>query len=262
MITKSNYYYLLIPSPWALIRRIGAFNILFSLGIFFKFNLSLRLLYSLIFRALISFLWWLNYVWEFSLKGFNSSNLQEGLKIGIIIFIRSEVFFFFSFFWSYFHFFLSPVLEIGWEWPSLGIIPFEAINVPFLNTLILLISGVLVTLRHYYLNLGKNLKSNILLFLTIVLGITFTFFQFEEYSSSFYRIRDGGYGTVFFILTGFHGIHVIIGTIFLFSTLIFSINLTSATKMNFTGFEISCWYWHFVDVIWIFLFFFLYYLND
>lgn len=262
VITKTHHFYILNPNPWALMNSLSAYNVLLRLFLFLKFNCVSSISFRLLFCTTCIFIWWIGYAEEFSLVGMDSYNLQTGIKTSIILFISSEVFFFFSFFWSYFHFFLSPEIRQGFRWPPQGVIPFEAANVPLLNTLILLSSGLTVTVRHDFLNKGHNLGFRIFLIVTCVLGLTFRFFQWEEYHSSFFTIGDGRFGSVFFILTGFHGIHVLIGSIFLTSSLILSMKIISCNKVNFVGFEIACWYWHFVDVVWIFLFFLLYYLND
>lgn len=208
-----------------------------------------------------SFIWWVSYSSEFNLIGNDSFNLEQGLKFSIILFISSEVFFFFSFFWSYFHFFLSPVPEIGILWPPYLIQSFDSFNVPIINTLLLLTSGITVTIRHHYLITGNLKASNKMLALTLFMGVSFTILQVIEYQTSFFAINDSTFGTTFFVLTGFHGIHVIIGRIFLITTLIRSSNIASST-MEYLRFEIASWYWHFVDVVWIFLYFLLYYINN
>lgn len=141
-------------------------------------------------------------------------NLEAGVKFAFILFILSEVFFFFSFFWAYFHFYLSPVLDLGYSWPPYFILIFNFINIPLLNSLILLSSGVSVTLSHYFLIKG-SLWFKFFLIITFVLGLFFSFFQYLEYRNSFFSISDSSFGTRFFVLTGFHGIHVLVGTFFL-----------------------------------------------
>lgn len=178
----------------------------------------------------------------------------------MILFISSEVFFFFSFFWTYFHYFLSPTLEVGLHWPPVNVEIFDFSNVPLINTLVLISSGLTVTISHYFLINNSIKRCNFWLFLTVVLGGLFSFLQWEEYCRSFFSIRDGNFGTSFFVLTGFHGLHVLIGSIFLCTTLLRS-GFSSRASKNYLRFELASWYWHFVDVVWIFLYFFLYYLN-
>lgn len=261
MIIKSHYYFLLGPNPWPFIIRISSFNLILALLLFLKFSRYYYLIINLISTIFISFFWWIRYGAEFNLEGKNSLNLEKGIKLSIILFISSEISFFFSFFWSYFHFFLSPTLDIGLSWPPLNLNIFDFLNVPLINTLVLLISGIIVTIRHYYLIKNNKKKSNLFLLTTILLGVFFSILQLIEYYNSFFCIRDRNFGTSFFVLTGFHGIHVLIGSIFLNLTLIRSIILSNSSK-NYVGFELASWYWHFVDVVWIFLYFLLYFITS
>lgn len=197
---------------------------------------------------------------EYSFEGLRSLSLDWSLKNSMVLFITSEVFFFISFFWSYFHFTFSETMELGWMWSPISLIIFDYRRVPLLNTLILLSSGLTITISHYYY-INENFRLSLFyLFFTLVFGVIFTFLQFVEYKRSFFSVYDSRFGRVYFILTGFHGIHVIIGRIFIFVTIIRSSNMIlSLDRMN--RFDLCSWYWHFVDVVWIFLFYFLYYLT-
>lgn len=261
MITKNHHFFLLPPRPWPLLTTIISFNFIFSIILIFKFNNTQCFLIRIILIFISRFFWWIFFRNEINLEGNSSLSFETGVKFAIILFISSEVFFFFSFFWSYFHYFLSPTLEIGAIWPPTKIIMFEFLNVPLINTLVLLSSGFTVTMRHYFLIVNKRKLSILFLFLTIFLGLIFSLLQLLEYRSSFFSISDGRFGTAFFVLTGFHGIHVLIGSIFLLTSIIRSIKI-SRTWSNFLRFELASWYWHFVDVVWIFLYFFLYYINN
>ena len=179
----------------------------------------------------------------------------------MILFIVSEVMFFFGFFWAYFHFSLSPAIEIGCLWPPYSIQVFDYLHIPLYNTFILLVSGVCVTWCHHNIILKKNETVDkylvedtiIALILTILLAIHFTGYQLLEYTEASFNISDSVYGSIFFMATGFHGFHVLVGTFFLFVCLIrlwkghFSIN-------HHLGLEFAIWYWHFVDVVWLFLY--------
>lgn len=261
MITKSHHFFLLEPSPWPFLASLSSFNLIFSILLFIKFSNRVRVFLAIFNVSWVSFFWWIFYGYEFNLKGLGSFSLDKGLKYSIILFITSEILFFFSFFWSYFHFFLSPSMETGLYWPPINIEIFNCLNVPLINTLILIRSGVTVTLSHYFLIFKKKWAFRIYLLVTILLGCFFTFLQGMEYSSSFFSIRDSNFGTSFFMLTGFHGLHVLIGTLFLTTALARSvtINFTNTGSLNF---EMASWYWHFVDVVWIFLYFLVYYLNS
>lgn len=260
MIRKTHYFLILSPRSWPILGSIIAFNCFFSICIIFKFNEWINLFLSIIFLAILSFFWWLNYAKELNVRGFIRENLEKRLKFSIILFISSEIFFFFSFFWSYFHFFLSPELEVRFIWPYFSLKRFDPFGVPLLNTFILLISGFTITLSHYSVFKGDNMIGFVYSFLTAALGIIFTILQWEEYQNSFFSLRDGSFGSSFFLLTGFHGLHVLIGTLFIL------VNSKKVVKFSFYGetmtrFEMAAWYWHFVDVVWIFLYFNLYYFN-
>ena len=214
---------------------------------------------SLILILIIRILqWFLDIILERSIQGFHNNKVLKGIIFGIILFIISEIIFFFRFFWSYLHIYLSPNIDYGSNWPPINIIIFNPYNVPLLNTIILLSSGVTITLRHYYLVLNKLDKRISYIFYTILLGIIFTLFQLIEYKEAIFTISDSIYGSLFFIITGFHGLHVLIGTLFLIVNLFLIINFDYSFNHHF-GFEAAAWYWHFVDVVWIFLFLILYY---
>lgn len=260
MITKTHHYFVLDYRPWPLISSLNAFNLLFSILLFFKYSRIMGLIFRIVSISLSRFAWWILYRREFSLEGKNSGVLEKGIKFSMLLFISSEIFFFFSFFWSYFHFFLSPTIDTGISWPPSNILSFDCLNVPLINTLVLLRSGITITVRHHYLLEGEKNKSLIFLSITALLGGLFSFLQLIEYNRAFFSIRDSTFGTSFFILTGFHGIHVLVGTIFL-GTVLLNQYKFSSNKNDCLRFELSSWYWHFVDVVWIFLYFILYYLN-
>lgn len=261
MITKNHRYFLLKNRPWPLLRSLNSFRFMFSLLLFLKYNLYVCLSFNVFNISFCAFVWWMFYSGEFTLEGITTNTLIEGLKYSMILFISSEIFFFFSFFWSYFHFYLSPTIETGMIWPPSFVHSFDCLNVPLINTLVLITSGLTVTMSHHFLIRGNNKMSRLFLFLTLILGVGFTILQGIEYERSFFRIRDSTFGTSFFILTGFHGIHVIIGTIFLSVVLIRFFKII-ASKEERVRFEIASWYWHFVDVVWLFLYYSLYYLNN
>jgi len=164
---------------------------------------------------------------------------------------------FLIFFWAFFHNSLSPSVEIGTLWPPLGITPFNATQVPLLNTIILLASGITVTWAHHALIENNFTQRTQALALTIILGIYFTSLQALEYFEASFSIADSAYGSSFFIATGFHGIHVLIGTLFLIISYLRTLSGHFSRSHHF-GFEAAAWYWHFVDVVWLFLYLNLY----
>ena len=178
-------------------------------------------------------------------------------KTGIILFITSEVIFFVSFFWCYFDFVLVVDRELGRIWPPKGIQSINPFRIPLLNTLILLSSGVLITWTHFCLLNNDWFYSVITLLFTLILGVYFLCVQFEEYIDASYTFMRRGYGRIFFLATGFHGFHVLLGCI-LIRVRLYRFIILRCDALSHYNFEFSAWYWHFVDVVWLFLFVFIY----
>lgn len=257
MIKQNHPFHLVTPRPWPLIISLSLFNNFWRIIRWFH-NLNNYLIFFSIPNTLICcYLWWRDVNRESTFQGWHSLKVLRGIRLGIILFIISEVIFFFSFFWAYFHSSLAPNIEIGQLWPPKGIIPFNPFDIPLINTIILISSGLTVTWSHHSIinnHLQERKKS---LFITIILGIYFTLLQIIEYKESPFTIADSIYGSTFFITTGFHGLHVIIGTLFLLICLIRINNLHFSSTHHF-GFEGAAWYWHFVDVVWLFLYISIY----
>lgn len=206
------------------------------------------------------YFWWKDVVKEGIEDKAHTGAVQMGMRIGMALFIVSEIMFFFAFFWAFFGASLFPVLPLEdiWAmgdgvWPPAGIHTFDAFDLPLINTLILLLSGTTVTWAHHALLHGDRRGLIKGLAITVVLGLLFTTLQAIEYGHAAFGLQDGIYASTFYLATGFHGLHVIIGTIFL------TVNLVRAIKGQLTpeghlGFEFAAWYWHFVDVVWLFLF--------
>nr|AVN68131.1 cytochrome c oxidase subunit 3 [Protagonista lugubris] len=250
-------FHLVNQSPWPLTGAIGAMvTMIGMIKWFHQYNQEL-LMIGMIIMLLTMIQWWRDIIREGLYQGLHSKMVMKGLRWGMILFIISEVFFFISFFWAFFHSSLSPTINIGSLWPPLGIYPFNPLQIPLLNTAILLASGVTITWSHHGLlenNYNQTLQG---LFLTVILGIYFTMLQAYEYMEAPFTIADSVYGSTFFIATGFHGLHVIIGTIFLFTCMLRHIMLHFSSNHHF-GFEAAAWYWHFVDVVWLFLYMSIY----
>lgn len=240
-------------SFWPLLVSIALLSLTFRVVMWFHGKLlTWYLLVALLPVVIVAFLWWRDVVRE-SLVGYHTSKLELGFRLSMIFFILSEVFFFVSFFWAFYDSSVSPTVELGIMWPPKGISPLDTYSIPLLNTVILLSSGVSVTWSHH--SLINNMYSSIVtsLFVTVILGVYFLFIQFEEYCESQFSIADGSYGRTFFMATGFHGIHVLLGTSMLLYTLVASVRGLLLYNHHFI-FEASAWYWHFVDVVWLFLF--------
>jgi cytochrome c oxidase subunit III len=247
-------YHLLDPSPWPIIGALGGG--LTVLGIVFAahFGDYIMLVLGLAVVLTTMFFWWRSVLRESPLHG---PIVRLGLRYGMTLFIASEVMFFVGFFWAFFHFALYPEHVAGATtpmWPPAGVHTFDAWHTPFMNTLILLLSGTTVTWAHHSLIEGKRRELILGLGLTVLLGLSFTCFQVLEYSDAPFKFSGGGiYPSVFFLATGFHGFHVIVGTCFLIVCW-FRARAGQLTPTRHFGFEAAAWYWHFVDVVWLFLF--------
>jgi cytochrome c oxidase subunit 3 len=198
----------------------------------------------------VMFYWWKDIIREATFEKLHGPLVKLGLRYGMALFICSEVMFFVAFFWA---FFSSAIFPAGGIWPPKGIHTVEAFDLPFVMTLILLLSGSTVTFAHHALQQGRQKEAVRTLGLTVMLGVLFTAFQIYEYAHAHFAFTDGIYPSTFFMATGFHGFHVLIGTIFL------AVCWVRTAKGHFTkdshfGFEAAAWYWHFVDVVWLFLF--------
>nr|AMW68039.1 cytochrome c oxidase subunit III [Climacia areolaris] len=258
MSTHSNHpFHLVDYSPWPLTGALGAFFTVSGLIMWFhQLNPNLLILGNII-TMFTMYQWWRDITRESTYQGLHTYIVTLGLRWGMILFITSEVFFFISFFWAFFHSSLSPSIELGAMWPPQGIYPFNPIQIPLLNTMILLSSGVTITWAHHALMNNNYTQTTQGLFFTVLLGIYFSILQGYEYMESPFTISDSVYGSTFFMATGFHGLHVLIGTTFLLICLIRHIKTHFSLNHHF-GFEAAAWYWHFVDVVWLFLYISIY----
>jgi cytochrome c oxidase subunit 3 len=202
--------------------------------------------------------WFRDIITEGTFLGDHTLAVQKSINLGVILFIVSEALFFMAIFWAFFHSALTPTVELGAQWPPIGIEPVNPFELPLLNTVILLSSGATVTYAHHSFIYGKREGTLYGTIATIILANVFTLFQGIEYSVSSFTISDGVFGTCFFFGTGFHGLHVIIGTLFL-SVALWRIYEYHMTDNHHLGFESGILYWHFVDVVWLFLYIAMYY---
>ncbi|MDJ0389409.1 cytochrome c oxidase subunit 3 [Roseomonas sp. E05] len=254
-------YHLVDPSPWPLVASFAAGLMLFGIILWAREGVHWAFTLGLLGVLASMFFWFRDVVREARTPGVHTPVVRIGMRYGMALFIASEVMFFVAFFWAYFHFALYPEHVSGAAkavWPPEGIHTFDPFHLPLLNTLILLLSGCTVTWAHHAL-LENDRKGMLLgLGLTVLLGLTFTSFQALEYSEAPFAFSGGGiYPSVFFLATGFHGFHVIVGTIFL-AVCWFRARAGQFTPQRHFGFEAAAWYWHFVDVVWLFLFVFIY----
>nr|AMA07341.1 cytochrome c oxidase subunit III [Diodora graeca] len=252
-----NPFHLVEFSPWPLVGSVGAFFLTVGLASWFHLHVLSILVLGLILIGLTMVQWWRDIIRESTFQGLHTVNVSLGLRWGMGLFIVSEVCFFFAFFWAFFHSSLAPTPELGSCWPPVGVCALSPVEVPLLNTGVLLASGVTVTWAHHGL-MGGDYKGGVDgLFLTVCLGVYFTCLQVGEYCDTSFAISDSVYGSTFFVATGFHGLHVLIGTAFL-AVCLFRVLADQFSSAHHFGFEASAWYWHFVDVVWLFLYLSIY----
>jgi cytochrome c oxidase subunit III len=255
---KPNHpYHLVDPSPWPVIGSIGAIALTFGLVQFMHGHGLWWIAPGIVILIATLFMWWVDVVKEAEVQGHHTPVVQIGLRYGMSLFIASEVMFFAAFFWAFFDASLFPKEAIGGVWPPEGIMTFDPFSLPLLNTLILLTSGCTVTWAHHALREGDRKGLIQGLSFTVALGLLFTAVQAYEYAHAPYGFSQTVFASTFFMATGFHGFHVIVGTTFLIVCLIRSIKGHFTPEHHF-GFEAAAWYWHFVDVVWLFLFIFVY----
>jgi cytochrome c oxidase subunit III len=261
---KNHDYHLVEPSPWPFIGSVAAFITAVGAVAWMHNRTSAIMLVGLALVLYTMFMWWRDVIKE-AHQGDHTPVVSLHLRYGMLMFIASEVMFFVAWFWAFFDASLfagepiqqARVAATGGVWPPKGTEIFDAWHLPFLNTLILLTSGTTVTWAHHAL-LNNDRKGLVWgLVCTVALGLVFTGVQAYEYANAAFAFsRDNGgniYGSTFFMATGFHGFHVIIGTIFLIVCLLRALKGHFSPQQHF-GFEAAAWYWHFVDVVWLFLF--------
>ena len=261
---KKHDYHLVNPSPWPFVGSLSAFIMAVGAVLYFHDSGPWVMLIGLMGVLYTMVSWWRDVIIEAN-SGDHTPVVQLHHRYGMILFIASEVMFFVAWFWAYFDASLYPGEAIqfsrteltGGHWPPDGIETFDPWHLPLINTLILLTSGTTVTWAHHALLEDNREELKWGLILTVGLGALFTVFQVYEYQHAAFGFSGHIYGATFFMATGFHGFHVIVGTIFLLVCLLRAMNGGFTPKQHF-GFEAAAWYWHFVDVVWLFLFVVIY----
>lgn len=249
----SNYY-LVGRSGLPIWIRVIVLSFVSSIVIFLKYGVFILLLFRF-FSLFYIIIFWTYLVGYERLSGKHRKKFLDALKFSFGLFVFSELIFFMSVFWTFFDSALSPTVELGGNWSPSGVSPINPLGVPLFNTVILLRSGVTLTWSHN--NLLRNKNRIIGLLFTLLLAFIFEFTQYFEFCESTFSISDGIFGRIFFFGTGFHGIHVIFGHIFLTYNLV-RLLYNNFTSLNHVGYEFSILYWHFVDVVWLFLYCFFY----
>ena len=254
-------YHLVDPSIWPLVGSIAGFALTGGLVLFMHDITTAVLPIGILLVIFTMVGWWMRVVKEATYEGHHTPVVQISMRYGMLFFIASEVMFFAAFFWAFFDAALFPdgakqfarTEATGGVWPPEGVLTFAPFDLPFLNTMILLLSGCTVTWAHHALQQGDRQATLQGLGLTVLLGVCFTGLQAYEYSHAAFGFRDGIYSSTFYMATGFHGFHVMIGTIFL-AVCWLRAYLGHFKPDHHFGFEAAAWYWHFVDVVWLFLF--------
>ncbi len=256
---QKHSFHLVDPSPWPILGSFSALMCTFGGVLYMHGYIGGDSLLNLGFISLllVMFGWWRDIVREATFEGQHTRTVQTGLRMGMILFIVSEIMFFVAFFWAFFHSSLNPSPFIGGVWPPAGLEVLNPWEIPLLNTVILLSSGATVTWAHHAIVYGSRRQALIALFFTLVLAVIFTALQGLEYVHAPFTMSDGIYGSTFYMATGFHGFHVFVGTCFL-AVCTIRLFYHHFTRQHHFGFEAAAWYWHFVDVVWLFLFISIY----
>jgi len=254
-------YHLVNPSPWPFVGSVAAFVTAYGAVTYFhNRDQPWLMIAGLVLVVLTMALWWRDVVREAQIEHAHTEVVRHGLRVGMALFIASEVMFFVAFFWAFFNAALgvNPTVE---QWPPANIEPMHTWTLPFLNTVILLSSGLAVNWAHHAVRENHRGKIKLGLLVAVLLGAIFLGVQIYEYGEAAFSFKEGVYPTVFYMATGFHGFHVFVGVCFL------TVCLVRATRGDFTprqhvGFEAAAWYWHFVDVVWLFLFVWVYWWGN
>lgn len=272
---EQHPFHLVDSSPWPFLTSFAFFQLVLSIVSYFHYYIFAKfyIFISLIQIIFCFFGWSRDILYEGCYLGSHTRAVQYGLRLGMFLFIISEIMFFFSLFWAFFHFALSPSIYIGAVWPPRGLDVIPPFGFALLGTALLLYSGLTLTVAEKSVRCGWAYFTFNYMLLTIILGVFFLFLQYIEYTHSSFSINDSVYGSIFFMLTGFHGFHVFCGLVLLlinlarsysqldYSYISYYINFSIGFpifKDQHIGFTSAAWYWHFVDVVWVFLFLIVY----
>lgn len=243
-------HHMTLESPWPILTSGSVLSMLSSAAIWFNGlqNAEVLLVMGLLSTVIAISLWWADVVKESTLLGLHTKVVSSSHGLGFSLFVVTEFIVFASIFWAYFHSSLSPTVELGTQWPPAGVTALSPLTVPLLNTVLLVSSGATVTYAHHAFFLKNRVGALRGIILTVALAAVFTALQAFEYDVAPFSIHDGAYGACFYASTGTHGLHVIVGTLFLCVALVRAV-LYHFTSERHTGLESSILYWHFVDVV-------------
>ena len=251
---QKHPYHMVRPSPWPIVGTVSAFVLALGAVWYMHEEQPWGLLAGLVILLVTFFGWWREVVREAVVEAAHTSVVRTGLRIGMVLFIASEVMFFVAFFWAYFHASVPALsLVASPQWPPEDIVPLHTWGLPFINTIILLTSGATVTWAHHAVKHGDRARTLLGIGATVALGVVFLILQAVEFGEATFGFEDGIYPSTFYMATGFHGFHVFVGVCFL-TVCWFRAGAGHFTPTRHVGFEAAAWYWHFVDVVWLFLF--------
>lgn len=256
---RKHLYHILTPSPWPLFSSLFSFFTISAVAFYMNgVSYSGEYFFVSFFFFFISVTLWVDEIVNESTKGgYHTETVKVLIVSGYILFLASEVMLFFAFFWSFCHFAFAPSCELGSEWPPVGIHAIMAKDAPLFNTALLLTSGLTISYTHCQIIL-RNYKSACDGYIwTIFLGVLFLIVQFFEYYEAAYDLSDGSYASAFFFLTGLHGLHVLIGVLYICVSF-YKYTHRHYYEFNFKSFVMANWYWHFVDAIWLALYVIVY----
>jgi cytochrome c oxidase subunit 3 len=246
-------FHLVKPSPWPIIGAASGLGMAAGGVWFMHGGPAWGVILGFVCVLLTMIGWWRDVLHEAVVEKAHTALVKIGLRYGMALFIASEVMFFVAFFWAFFSSALFPSAAIKNTWPPPGIKPMDPFHFPLLMTMVLLLSGTTVTWAHHEIIEGKREDALNGLRLTVLLGVIFTCIQMFEYAHSAFDFRAGIFSSTFYMATGFHGFHVLVGTIFL-AVCLWRVAQNQLTPKSHFGFEAAAWYWHFVDVVWLYLF--------
>lgn len=248
---KNHPYHLVRPSPWPAMGAMSAFVLVLGVILWVHHHTFIFLGVGGLLFAVTLGGWWYDVIQESKTE--HTPRVQQGFRYGMVLFIASEVMFFVAFFWAYFNASLLPTEAMGNVWPPKGIKTLDPFDLPYLNTLLLLFSGTTITWAHHALVSGGYKEAQEKLLITVLVGFCFLGVQVYEYMHASFAFKGGIYPSVFYMATGFHGFHVFVGVLFL-AVCLLRMRWGHFTREDHFGFEAAAWYWHFVDVVWLFLF--------
>jgi cytochrome c oxidase subunit 3 len=256
-----HFWHIVTLSPWPFMLSMFLASVPLGMVCYMQgYVHGLSLLYlGMITTSVILYFWFRDIILESTYEGYHTKQVQKNIYISFSWFIFSEVMLFVAFFWAFFHSSLFPTVELNMSWPPVGFkdLIIAPLDIPLVNTLLLLLSGATLTFAHYCLKEYYIRFSLLALIWTILIATLFIFFQGFEYYNSAFDISDSVYGSTFFLCTGLHGFHVIVGNTALIITL-FRVYFGHFSRGHHIGFELAAWYWHFVDVVWLFLYIIIY----